>query len=112
MGAFKLFSDGEPPFNQNNPDPKNFKITKIREFDKSLVLQVNYPDATNYEGDKILVFRGIGLSRIAMQKELDPHFTDGKFSPFARFEPTIKGWHWACSLAKALSENDLKKEGD
>ena len=57
------------------------------------MIEVNYPDCTNYEGRKILIFKGCSYHDIVAQKELDPHFSDSKkLSPFMRIEPTEKGW--------------------
>jgi hypothetical protein len=42
--------------NNPNPDPKNFKIIKTQQIGESLILMVNYPNCTNFEGDKILFY--------------------------------------------------------
>ena len=83
-----------------NPDPKNFNIIEAYEGQAGTALRVEYPDCTNYEGVKILVFREVRLSRLRKRKTLDPHFCDKGFhvSPFARFEPTDLGWEVACTL--------------
>jgi hypothetical protein len=58
---------------------------------------MQYPDCTNYEGNKILVFRGVTLIDLVNQRQIDPHFfKDAKVkSPIARFEPTPQGWTMA-----------------
>lgn len=66
--------------------------------------RVKYLDATNYEGEKILVFKQIPMDTIRHLKRLDPHFCDdGHVSPFARFEPTSKGWEAAVKMCRMLS---------
>jgi len=86
-----------------NPNPKNFEILETQSFGAWTVAKVKYPDATNYEGTKILVYRAT-LNKLASQKELDPHFCEkGHLSPFARFEPTEAGWKVAIALAQKLS---------
>jgi hypothetical protein len=60
------------------------------------VLTVHYPDATNFEGRKILVYRHKGDGLIAIEQlvaggELDPHFCSSPNSPIARFAPTTEG---------------------
>ena len=44
-----------------NPDPANYKIVEAQEVGKCLVLKIHYPDCDNFEGKKILVFRGVTL---------------------------------------------------
>lgn len=86
----------------NNPDPKNYKIIKAEEVKGVLILWLKYPDCSNYEGNKVLVFaRGITLIDLVNQKSIDPHFSNNTnfISPVARFEPTERGWNWAVSLA-------------
>jgi hypothetical protein len=88
-----------------NPDPKNYKIIKAEEFNGALVLWIIYPNCTNYEGKKILVFeQGVTLLDIVNQKLIDPHFSSNKtyISPIARFEPTDRGWDWAKYFAKTF----------
>lgn len=77
-----------------NPDPNNYKILRSLSGVNWLLLEVQYPDCTNYEGKKILLFRNTTLEKIKAQKTLDPHFSNNKnyISPFARFEPTKEGW--------------------
>ena len=80
------------------PDPNNWKVIKASERGGYLLLQIQYPDCTNYEGNKIMVFRGVSLiDLVNQQKAIDPHFfKDGKAkSPIARFEPTPQGWKMA-----------------
>jgi hypothetical protein len=83
-----------------NPDPKNYQIVKALERNGFLVVIINYPDCTNYEGNKILLFKNLTLLQLVNQKVIDPHFfQDDKFaSPVARFVPTDEGWAMALSL--------------
>lgn len=88
-----------------NPDPNNWKILKAVEKGPYLLLMMEYPNCTNYEGKKILVFENITLIDLVNQKQIDPHFfpANPKFkSPIARFEPTDKGWKMAEMLIVAL----------
>lgn len=88
-----------------NPDPDNWKIIKAKEYGKYLLLEMHYPDCTNYEGKKILVFENVSLVDIVNQRQIDPHFfpANPKFkSPIARFEPTPRGWTMAEGLIKSL----------
>lgn len=93
------------PAKSDNPDPANWKIIEAKEHGKYLVLKIKYPDCTNYEGNKILVFEGARLIDVVNQKKIDPHFfpTNSQFkSPIARFEPTDRGWKMAENFVKSL----------
>ena len=92
MGKSSYGGNTEP--GNGNPVPTRFAIQltkRIGEFD---ILLVKYPDCKNFEGDKILVFRGLnGTDRAQMKGQIDPHFTKGKL--VARFVPTHDGWGMA-----------------
>lgn len=83
-----------------NPDPSNFVIIDVFEAEKFTVLNVKYPNCTNLEGNKILVVRGSAVD-ILKRRTLDPHFSKDGFV-VARFEPTDKGWAWACDFAQTI----------
>ena len=90
-----------------NPDPINFKILNI--YDEGYIaILIKYPDCTNYEGNKILVFDNtIKIKNIINLKKIDPHFCDGgHIPPIARFEPTERGWSMAIDFIKFLKEKD------
>lgn len=89
-----------------NPDPNNWKFVKVEEHGKYLILMMEYPDCSNYEGKKILVFENITLIQLVNQKLIDPHFfpaTSNYKSPIARFEPTDRGWEMAKTFIAAMS---------
>lgn len=88
-----------------NPDPHNYEVLWTSSVGAYLVLEVRYPDATSYEGKKILLFENVQLGQLHKQGFIDPHFSDvtGVISPIARFEPTIKGRTMAVSLAGILT---------
>ena len=61
MGVFKPFSSSindEPnrygKIPSGNPNPYNFVIQNFEDINGICVLKVRYPDAKNYEGDKII----------------------------------------------------------
>lgn len=87
-----------------NPNPANFKILQVTEGKHSLVVEVLYPDCTNYEGRKILLYTDVTLVQLVNQKTIDPHFSDNAefHSPVARFEPTKRGWQMAMWLSKRM----------
>lgn len=97
----------DPKF--GNPDPRHFKILHHAQFGQAkgkiaTVVEVSYPDAKNYEGRKVMVYR-CSFETVERQEYLDPHFCDdaSHVAPFARFEPTEAGWKVACLLAEAMA---------
>lgn len=64
-----------------------------------IAAEIVWPDAKNYDGRKILVYR---CTEAALRKAqtLDPHFQEqrGPLVPIARFEPTDAGWKMASEL--------------
>lgn len=84
-----------------NPDPKNWEIMFSVQYGDYVVAQIRYPDCTNSEGKKILVYKSNFLE-LSNQNILDPHFGDvpGFIYPIARFKPDQEGWMDACDFAK------------
>lgn len=82
------------------PQPDNYTILRHVRVGSYLVVEIKYLDCTNYEGKKILVFKGITINDLYKQRLIDPHFSDNKeyYSPVARFEPTEEGWNLAKKL--------------
>jgi len=93
-----------------NPDPHNFTIIKTEQIGYVLVVKIKYPDCTNYEGNKILVYK-CTLDELMNQTELDPHFCDdtSHIYPYARFKPTAYGWDLAIRTAKMIN-NDIRND--
>lgn len=87
-----------------NPDPHKYEILRSEQIDDHLLVMIQYPDCTNYEGKKILLFEGITLEQLVFQKFIDPHFSDSaKYKhPIARFVPTEVGWEMGRKLAVIL----------
>jgi hypothetical protein len=85
------------------PDPKQFEIIDTQEIGggdlQYLVAVVRYPQCPDYEGRKVLVYKGIKAEYFRRWKEIDPHFNTNqpRKTPMARFRPTNEG------LAMALS---------
>lgn len=87
-----------------NPNPNNYVILDSEQVGNNLVVRIKYPDCTNYEGEKILVFANTTLPQLVKQKAIDPHFSENKkyLSPIARFVPTSKGWTLALTCANMI----------
>ena len=81
----------------NNPNPANFELQKVVQVGAHLVAEVRYPDATNYEGVKVMVYLHLSASQLYQATSLDPHFQEAgggmgrtkSPAPFARFSPTF-----------------------
>lgn len=98
MGAVKLFG-GHKNYSPNitDPNPRNFVIKKSKSYVTCWVSLINYPDAKNYEGNKILITTWDPNTRSV----IDPHF-DKDSGIIARFEPTDEGWELAKMFAKLI----------
>jgi hypothetical protein len=81
-----------------NPSPDRWALVDIAEFRNGYVLKVKYAGCTNFEGLKVMVYRG----RYTPTARLDPHFADNDAAPVARFKPDVDGWGMATDLAKSF----------
>lgn len=81
-----------------NPDPNKFSCGEVRRIGDWWVAKINYPNCTNFEGNKIIVtdFNPIYVGF------LDPHFTETN-GVLARFIPTEDGWLMALAFAQMLN---------
>jgi hypothetical protein len=93
-----------------SPNPRNFKIIKAINQGSSCVAWVNYPECTNFEGNKIIVFQHLNVADLGKMIIIDPHFAKLDPCTFARFVPTQKGWNFAVQLARQLSIYDMEKQ--
>lgn len=87
-----------------NPKPNNFRILASFQFGNYLLLSIEYPDCTNYEGKKILVYKDCDITDLMKQWSIDPHFSENKayHSPVARFVPSEEGWQMAQKFIQAM----------
>jgi len=81
-----------------NPNPSRWELIEKKQLKNSYILLVKYLDCTNFEGVKLMVFKG----QYKKPKTLDPHFRDTFNSPIARFPPTKEGWVLANIIANTL----------
>ncbi len=84
-----------------NPDPNKWKVLEAHEENNWLVIRLKYEGCTNYEGEKILVYKNMTLIKLINNKLIDPHFFPNGVSPIARFVPTHEGWNLALKLIRA-----------
>ena len=95
-----------------NPDPKRWNLLAVYGYEHGYVLVVRYLDATNFEGVKVMVYRGSFIDRVELRRRpLDPHFTDSPDSPIARFKPNEEGIAMARALAESFQPVFAKTEG-
>jgi hypothetical protein len=90
-----------------NPDPENYVIEwYCQQSGGFLIVEIVYPDCTNYEGRKILVFKDVTIEELKEQKMIDPHFAnnDEFHSPVARFVPTRDGMKMAMAFAETMKK--------
>src|ERR1700761_1084260 len=100
MGCFKLFSSGSSCITDpRNPIPTYFRIKKSVRVKEVWVSLINYPNCTNFEGDKILVT----LWDPTTKKAIDPHFTENN-GIVARMIPNDVGWEMAMIFAESIQE--------
>lgn len=109
--GFKWFSssklddicNNKPNYNVDvNPNPSWYQIVRYEQINDYLLVKIKYPNCTNFEGDKILVFKGIDITALRKQRQIDPYFSDKGIyhHPIARFVPTDEGWRMARKLAQ------------
>ena len=81
-----------------NPSPSSYIVLEKSFYNHATFLKVKYIGCTNFEGIKLLVYKG----HFIPDGDLDPHFQENGNGPIARFEPTKEGWCLANSFAKRL----------
>lgn len=107
LGPFRDYDDSveRVVYVNRNPNPQNFHINWHESNGEYIVASVRYPDCTNYEGIKILVYKGVPLEDFLNAKALDPHFSDKGMAPIARFKPDQEGVENAMRFAGFLVSN-------
>lgn len=100
LGFSKSSYDSNPSPQPPMPDPKNYTILKWIQYGNNVLVKIKYPDCTNYEGVKILLYEDTSIDILKAQGSIDPHFSENSTfkSPIARFEPSKKGWDLAVSV--------------
>jgi len=94
VGLFGRCSSSSYSIPNSNPDPKKYRILQYLQKNHYLMVIVLYPDCTNFEGLKVMVYEHIHSVEELIQRtngKLDPHFSKEDISPVARFKPTNDG---------------------
>ncbi len=93
-----------------NPNPEVFTVNQALEVGRFVVCKVYYPDATTFEGNKIIVLKDASNPEIVESQRLDPHFSEeGKI--IARFRPDEEGWELALTFTEFMDQLDKLNEG-
>ena len=111
MSSSSLDREGKSPqFVSDYPNPSNYKIIRYRSIAGNCMVELEYPDCTNYEGRKILIFKNVKFKPLREQGLIDPHFSDnGKYlHPFMRIEPTNDGWEMGVEILKSLRNKNYE----
>ena len=92
----------------SSPSPKKFRIERVLRLDRYSIVQAHYDEATNFEGEKLMLYKDVDRDWFDNTKELDPHFCDTGThpSPIARFEPTGPGLEMAMELVMMLCDRE------
>ena len=85
-----------------NPNPLHFEILQLKKIGRFVIVMIRYPDCSNYEGKKILVFENVRINTIKSLKYIDPHFCNcvKHPSPVARFKPDQSGFRYAVDFCQ------------
>lgn len=112
MGSISGWSN-QPTYPKGQPNPREFVIEDMyptpayrSNVPGTYAVKVKYPNATNYEGNKVLVYEQVSPATLYDTTHLDPHFSEEGLAPIARFEPTKKGWRLAQDLVDRLTAID------
>lgn len=101
-------SNNKPQVRDVNPKPNRWAFIRKKHIGDFLVVELQYSDCVNFEGRKILVFKGCSWNEILDRNGglVDPHFSDSKkyIHPMARFEPTEDGYKMAIEFIEFLSK--------
>lgn len=76
----------------NDPNPNNFIIQEIIPLPGYTIANIVYPNCTNFEGQKLILFLGEYTLQQLRKMSIDPHFLE-KTEPkvVARFRPDEEG---------------------
>lgn len=91
---FKLSGGDSWKTDPRDPIPSRFVIDEIEQVGMYVIATITYPNCTNFEGRKLVVFRDATVQEIKQLNTIDPHFyEDSKI--IARFAPTHDGYKMA-----------------
>lgn len=80
IGSNSSYEFDVAPKKLPNPDPRNFEILRSVRVKSFTIVEINYPDCKNYEGNKIMVYEAT-VEELTAQGHLDPHFSNSDLRP-------------------------------
>jgi len=89
-----------------DPIPDKFKIIDLVQEGNYVCAEIQYPNCTNFEGTKIIVFKDATVEEVKSMALIDPHFLEGN-KVFARFRPTPEGKLASVACCVELSKHNL-----
>jgi hypothetical protein len=90
-----------------NPDPRNFQIITHITIGRLTMVSVAYPNCTNFQGSKILIYLDTPIETLQTAKMLDPHFAENPKdipAPIIRLIPTPAGWRMGLKICELLDK--------
>jgi hypothetical protein len=104
-GRAQSYDPEAPGSTRPNPNPEVFEVRRAEPVGKFVVCLVKYPDATTFEGNKVMILTGITQPGVIESQHLDPHFSEDGLV-VARFRPDEEGWELALSVAGLLDQQN------
>jgi hypothetical protein len=85
-----------------DPNPSKFKILKVwyNANKKRVLAKIKYPNCTNFEGIKLVLFKNMTPKKLRESKLIDPHFFANN-NVIARFRPDKDGLTFALHILDA-----------
>lgn len=80
-----------------------FTIKKVERSGDNCLALINYPNCSEFKGDKLILFKDMSREKLAKMKSIDPHFL-GSNNIVARFRPTEEGWSLGRVCLQQLSQ--------
>lgn len=87
-----------------DPIATRFRIVNMYSVNGHTLAHINYPNCTNFEGNKYILFKDTSIKEIEQMGEIDPHFQQGS-NIIARLEPTPMGWNLGVAMMNILDLN-------
>lgn len=104
MSLLKKSSSGNTVYWTTDSAEPEYTFTILQSYilGSFVLLWLHYPEASKFDGAKILLFEGLSIDYLMHQVRLDPHFIPEETGLVARFRPTRRGWDYALTLVNEL----------
>lgn len=110
LSTFETFQDKQTKF-----DTSKWVQDRWARLGSFIIARIKYEDFPEYNGTKILVWKGLSPDEFEQLRSIDPTF-DPQTKLFAIFKPTKDGWNSAINMARitnshTFSHAELKEGG-